>query len=81
MDTRREIAALAESEEERMLLIRTSDRLLRGMEREQPVCSAFLTQREQALVRTLLPGCAFWGRTRCGLLAAGISDARGVFRL
>lgn len=63
MDTRREIAALAESEEERMLLIRTSDRLLRGMEREQPVCSAFLTQREQALVRTLLPGCAFWGGT------------------
>ena len=63
MDRRKEIAALAESEEERMLLVRTVDRLSRGMEREQPVCSAFLTQREQALVRRLLPECAVWGGT------------------
>lgn len=63
MDRRNEIAALAESEEERMLLIRTVDRLSRAMEREQPAVSAFLTVREQALLRTLLPSCAFWGGT------------------
>lgn len=63
MDKRTQIAALTESEEERMLLVRTLDRLERAMEREIPTATAFLTVREQALLRTLLPGCAFWGGT------------------
>ena len=63
MNRKNEIAALAESEEERMLLVRTLDRLTRGMEREQPIATSFLTAREQTLVRTLLPNCAFWGGT------------------
>ncbi len=63
MDRNRQIAALAESEDERMLLVRVCDRLERAMEREQPASTAFLTPREQALTRQLLPNCAFWGGT------------------
>lgn len=58
---KQQIAALAESEEERQLLIRVCDRMERARLRETAAVSAFLTLREQALVRQLLPFCGFWG--------------------
>lgn len=63
MEQKRQIAALAESEEERMLLVRVCDRLERAREKEIPAATAFLSGREQALVRQLLPQCAFFGGT------------------
>lgn len=63
MEQKRQIAALAEGEEERMLLVRVCDRLERAREREMPAATAFLSQREQVLVRRLLPQCAFFGGT------------------
>ena len=63
MEQKKLIAALAESEEERMLLVRVCDRLERAQEREMPAATAFLSRREQALVRQLLPQCAFFGGT------------------
>lgn len=61
MERNRQIAAIAESEEERMLLVRVCDRLERAQLRQTPAASAFLTPREQALVKLLLPDCRFFG--------------------
>ncbi|MBQ3356967.1 MAG: RNA-binding protein [Oscillospiraceae bacterium] len=61
MERNRQIAAIAESEEERMLLIRVCDRLERAQQRQTPAATAFLSQREQALLRMLLPECRFFG--------------------
>lgn len=61
MERNRQIAAIAESEEERMLLVRVCDRLERAQQRQTPAVTAFLTQREQALVQMLLPQCRFFG--------------------
>lgn len=66
MEYSQKIAALAESEEERMKLVRVCDRLERAREREMPAATAFLTLREQALVRQLIPNCPFFG---------GVADA------
>lgn len=63
MERSRQIAAMAENEDERLRLVRVCDRLERAAEREQPAATAFLSPREQALVRQLLPGCTFWGGT------------------
>ena len=63
MDRRNQIQAIADSDEERMLLVRVCDKLERGYEREIPVSTAFLTPREQALVKQLLPHTRFWGGT------------------
>ena len=63
MEQKKLIGALAESEEERMLLVRVCDRLERAREREMPAAMAFLSRREQALVRQLLPQCSFFGGT------------------
>lgn len=63
MERSRQIAAIAENEEERLRLVRACDRLERASEREQSASSAFLSPREQALVRQLLPNCTFWGGT------------------
>lgn len=63
MDRNRQIAAIAESEEERMLLVRVCDRIGRAMQRQTPAATAFLSQREQALVQVLLPECRFFGGT------------------
>lgn len=63
MERNKLIAAMAESEDERLLLVRTCEKLERGMERETPVSTAFLTPREQALVKNLLPQCDFFGGT------------------
>lgn len=46
-----------------MCLIRVCDRMERARERELPAVSAFLSQREQALVQQLLPKIQFWGGT------------------
>ncbi len=61
MDWHRQIAAIAESDDERMRLIRACDRLDRAERREIPAATAFLTTREQALLRQLLPQCRFFG--------------------
>lgn len=61
MERNRQIAAIAESEEERMLLVRVCDRIERAAQRQTPAATAFLSQREQALVRMLLPNCRFFG--------------------
>lgn len=61
MERNRQIAAIAEGEEERMLLVRVCDRIERAMQRQTPAATAFLSQREQALVRLLLPECRFFG--------------------
>lgn len=63
MEQKKRIAAIAESEDERMLLVRVCDRLERAAARETPAATAFLTPREQALVRQLLPQTAFFGGT------------------
>lgn len=63
MERSKQIAAIAESEEERMVLIRACEKLERAMQREVPGTTSFLTPREQALLRTLLPQCAFFGGT------------------
>ena len=57
----RKITAIAETEEERMLLVRVLDKLERGQQREMPVATGFLTPREQALVKQLMPNCLFYG--------------------
>ncbi len=63
MDRRRQIDALAESQEERMLLVRVLDKLERGEARQIPVATGFLSPREQALVRQIFPQCSFFGGT------------------
>lgn len=63
MDRNRQIAALAQSEEEYMCLVRACDRLERAVQREVPAATAFLSPREQALLRQLLPQCRFFGGT------------------
>lgn len=61
MDRLNRVAAVTREKEEQMLLIRALDKLERGMEREIPVHTAFLSPREQALLRQLLPQCRFFG--------------------
>ena len=63
MNRSKQIAAIAESEDEKMCLIRVCDRMERAQEREMPAASAFLSPREQALVQQLLPKIQFWGGT------------------
>lgn len=61
MDRNKTIAALAESEEERLLLVRVCDKLERAQSRDIPAASCFLSPRQQALLRQLLPDCGFFG--------------------
>lgn len=63
MEQSKRIAALAESEEERYRLELVCGRMERAKEREIPAASCFLSLREQALVRLLLPDCRFFGGT------------------
>ena len=55
MDRNRQIAAMAESEEERLLLVRVCDKLERAQQRELAAATCFLSPREQVLLRRLLP--------------------------
>lgn len=61
MDRNKTIAALAESEEERLLLVRVCDKLERARTRDIPAASCFLSPRQQALLRQLMPDCGFFG--------------------
>lgn len=61
MERSQQIAAVAESEEERMLLLRVCDRLTRARDRDIPTATAFLSPREQALVKQILPWVCFYG--------------------
>ena len=63
MDRSKQIAAIAESEDEKMCLVRVCDKLERAYERETPATTGFLTPREQALIRQILPHTQFWGGT------------------
>lgn len=60
---KKQIAAIAENDEERRRLEAVCDRLTRAEERQQPTATCFLSAREQALVRRLLPNCRFFGGT------------------
>lgn len=55
MDKQRSIAAAAETEEDRLLLARIYDKLTHAADREIFGCTGFLSPREQALTRRLLP--------------------------
>ena len=57
----RKIATIAETEEEQLTLVRVLDQLERGRQREMPISTNFLTPREQALVRQIVPNCLFYG--------------------
>ena len=50
-------------EGERLLLAQACERLTRAEQRGIPAATVFLTPREQALLRQLLPQCRFWGGT------------------
>lgn len=63
MANEKTIAALAASEEERLLLVRVCDRIERAQRRDQPVSTFFLTPRERALAAQLLPQANFFGGT------------------
>ena len=63
MERSKQISAMCESDEEKMLLIRVCDKLERAMDRAQVATTCFLTPRQQALVRKILPQCAFFGGT------------------
>lgn len=56
-----QIAAIARTEEERILLMRCTERLARAQEREILASTSFLSPGEQALLRCVLPGCTFFG--------------------
>lgn len=64
MDRKKQIAALTDDEGERLLLAQACERLTRAEQRGIPAATVFLTPREQALLRQLLPQCRFWGRAR-----------------
>lgn len=53
--------ALGATQEERLLLLRVAEKLERGEERQIPVSTGFLSPREQALVRQLMPQTRFFG--------------------
>lgn len=61
MERSQQISAVAENEEERMLLTRVCDRLQRAADRDIPGVTGFLSPREQALVKQLLPFAQFFG--------------------
>ena len=54
MEKRQMIAALAESEEDKLLLARIYDRIQGGVQKNIPAATPFLTLREQDLARRLL---------------------------
>lgn len=58
------IAAMAQTQEERLLLLRAAEKLERGQARQTPASTAFLTPREQALLRSILPQIRFFGGTQ-----------------
>ena len=55
MDKQRCISAAAETEEDRLLLARIYDKLTHGAERDFFACTGFLSPREQAMTRRMLP--------------------------
>ena len=61
MDRSRQIAAIADTDEERMLLVRVLDKLERAQQREMPASTGFLSPREQALLTQIMPNCLFFG--------------------
>ena len=63
MDRKKQIAALTDDEGERLLLAQACERLTRAEQRGIPAATVFLTPREQALLRQLMPQCRFWGGT------------------
>lgn len=64
MERKKQISAMCETEEEKMLLIRVCDKLERAMDRELAASSCFLTPRQQAFLGKILPNCDFFGGTK-----------------
>lgn len=89
MDRREQIAHLAATREEEMLLVRVCEKLDTAVQRDIPAATNFLSKREQMLVCEVLRGApirffrrAFHGGARDQLLPAGLSgrglaDGRG----
>lgn len=81
MDKQRCIAAAAETEEDRLLLTRLYDKLNHGAEREIFSCTAFLSPREQAMVKKLLPMCRWcFSAAATGRSAAWPATCRSICR-
>ena len=58
MDKQKQIAKVAETEEDRILFARLYDRLVRAEQKGIPVATCFLSPREQILTRRMLPELA-----------------------
>lgn len=63
MERSKQISAICESDEEKMLLIRVCDKLERAMDRQQPAATCFLTARQQAQLQKIMPQTLFFGGT------------------
>ena len=76
MDKQKQIAMVAENEDDRFLFSKIYDRLVSAEQRNIPAFTGFLSPREQVLTRRMLPGLelVFWGgqedaeRAVCGWL-------------
>ena len=82
MDRREQIAHLAATREEEMLLVRVCEKLDTALHRDIPAATNFLSKREQMLVCEVLRGAPIHGGARDQLLPAGLSgrglaDGRG----
>ncbi len=63
MERSKQISAMCETNDEKMLLIRVCDKLERAMSRQRAASSCFLTPRQQALLQKILPQVEFFGGT------------------
>lgn len=66
MDKQKQIAIVAENDEDRVLFARIYDRLTGAEQKNIPGCTCFLTPREQILTKRMLPGMEllFFGGTQ-----------------
>jgi len=83
VDKQKQIALVAEHDDDRFLFSKIYDRLVSAEQRNIPAFTAFLSPREQVLTRKMLPGMdlIFWGghseaeRAVCGWLPEYLDDA------
>ena len=68
MDKREQIARMAQTKEDEMLLARVYERMTNAAARSIPASTCFLSKREQMLAAELLRGqdIRFYGGTRAG---------------
>lgn len=63
MESNKQIEAIAQTQEEKMLLLRVCERLNRAHQRDIPAATSFLSLHEQALIKEIIPDCRFFGGT------------------